>query len=233
MNSLPEEYKKPLKILLYQIKSYGESVGSYRVHVDSDGYFDLAYEQLYVGTGKNQHRINLSEPIQTFFTEIIERLSDSYLNDNGMGVEFEINAETKEMFVNVIGYYYDKDYESTDYSFDEIRERFENFDQFLENHKDLGNTMVMTYEGGGDSGWINDSITGFDGTTVNMNGLVDGEFIDILYGILSSNFGAWGNNEGGNGEIYIYPKEQTMRIDHATNYEKSDFHGKVLTYNLN
>jgi len=233
MQKLPEEYKKSFKILLYQIKSYGESEGSYRAHVDSDGYFDLTYERLYIGKGRNRYKIDLSKPIENFFYEIIESLSDSYLNDNGMGVEFEINAEDKEMVVNVTSYYYGKDYESTNYSFDEIRERFENFDQFLEKHKDLGNTMVITYEGGGDSGWINDSMTGFDGTTVNMRDPIDEEFIDILYGLLSSNFGAWGNNEGGNGEIYIYPKEQTIRIDHTTNYEKSNFHDEVVKYNLN
>jgi hypothetical protein len=80
--------------------------------------------------------------------------------------------------------------------------------------KDYGNTLEITYYGGGDSGQINsygDSQT----SSVQINEDIEStgyEIIDLYHS-------GWENNEGGDGRIKFDFEEGTVMLSHNMNYE--------------
>lgn len=231
MNKLPDEYKSIIKILLHQIKSYGEERAFFIVHVDSDGTYDFN-EGINIGSKYPFHLVKLNEKLELFITKITDELINEYNTDNGMRIIFNFNANNNKLEVDVDQYYWDSEYDSTSYTFDELREKMNNFDDVINQYKHLGQTIAITYEGGGDSGWIDDNITGFDGTTEKLEGPFYEEFLELLYEIISSNFGDWGNDDGGNGSIYIYPKQETLNIEHTTNITSTNTITDVFVMDL-
>lgn len=79
---------------------------------------------------------------------------------------------------------------------------------------DNEDVIAVEYNGGGDSGWIEDLFS---------NGMqVPGTFEDWGYLQLSINFGGWEMDEGSNGAFLINFKDGTIDIEHYDNYETSD-----------
>ena len=80
--------------------------------------------------------------------------------------------------------------------------------------KDYGNTLVITYEGGGDSGQINDY---GDSETSSVRLNQDIEYTG--YEIIDLYHSGWENNEGGDGRIKFNFDEGTVMLSHNMNYE--------------
>lgn len=117
------------------------------------------------------------------------------------------------------------------YTFDELKnqptgqwgQRYEELKKlgdstFIEKMKnDYGNTLEITYDGGGDSGQINDE--GYTKTsTVNINS--DIEYIG--YEIIDIRYSGWENNEGGDGRIVFDFENQLVNIYHNYYVEHSE-----------
>ena len=80
--------------------------------------------------------------------------------------------------------------------------------------KDYGNTLEITYDGGGDSGQIN-SYGDSETSSVHIN--EDIEFTG--YEIIDLYHSGWENNEGGDGRIKFNFEEGTVMLSHNMNYE--------------
>jgi len=80
--------------------------------------------------------------------------------------------------------------------------------------KDYGNTLEITYEGGGDSGQINDY---GDSETSSVRLNQDIEYTG--YEIIDLYHSGWENNEGGDGRIKFDFEEGTVMLSHNMNYE--------------
>ena len=80
--------------------------------------------------------------------------------------------------------------------------------------KDYGNTLEITYEGGGDSGQINDY---GDSETSSVRLNQDIEYTG--YEIIDLYHSGWENNEGGDGRIKFNFDEGTVMLSHNMNYE--------------
>jgi hypothetical protein len=80
--------------------------------------------------------------------------------------------------------------------------------------KDYGNTLEITYEGGGDSGQINDY---GDSETSSVRLNQDIEYTG--YEIIDLYHSGWENNEGGDGRIKFNFEEGTVMLSHNMNYE--------------
>jgi len=80
--------------------------------------------------------------------------------------------------------------------------------------KDYGNTLEITYDGGGDSGQIN-SYGDSETSSVHINEDIEStgyEIIDLYHS-------GWENNEGGDGRIKFDFEEGTVMLSHNMNYE--------------
>lgn len=215
---ITSELKKKFKILFFQILSYGETEAVADCWADAGGYVDEVF-QLYI----KKSTIKLSQEIKDFLREFAEEIYDDYYDgDRSMHIRFIFNAEEKTLEGEYTTYQTEEgEGGMADYSYEEIKSRYPRFDEFLEQRKYTNNEkVVITYDGGGDSGWI------------NTDGQIDSEFEMVLYGFLSSSFGSWGNDDGSRGEIIIDPNTKSITIEHTDFYESSNT-GSAETINFN
>jgi len=89
---------------------------------------------------------------------------------------------------------------------------------FIEKMKnDYGDTLEMTYDGGGDSGQIND-----EGETPTSTVRINRDIEHIGYEIIDIYHSGWENNEGGDGIIVFDFENQTVTLRHTRNVETSE-----------
>lgn len=230
---IPSNLIKPFKILCYQILAYGEDEGHMDVYVDSEGSTNIEYENLYAGP-RNVHRIDTTQEIDNFFSDICDDLTGEYLyrsEDSGGRIVFQINAEQKKIVVDVYEFYKKSYDEGANYTYDEILARFDQYDELIDKIKSLGKIVKVYYNGGGDSGWIDGEFTG-DNSNERFEGQMDQEFEEMLYGLLSSNFGSWGDNDGSSGYFEINTETKNIEIYHTSYEEDSRLFESVRTYDL-
>ena len=88
--------------------------------------------------------------------------------------------------------------------------------EFIEKmKKDYGNTLTINYNGGGDSGQIDDYGKNESDDDVRLNRDIEYtgyEIIDLYHS-------GWENNEGGDGRIVFNFEEKTVMLSHNQNYE--------------
>jgi hypothetical protein len=78
-----------------------------------------------------------------------------------------------------------------------------------------GDFLQVRYDGGGDSGWIEDEIT-----SSKDEKSLDGRVEDLVYSILELFHSGWEINEGSNGSVSFHFKEQLVVIQHNMNYQE-------------
>lgn len=213
MISLTSEQKKQLKILEYQIKSYGGDSAHLQVYVYDGGDLDFASD---FKVKNAPHYIELNDTLRDLFEEIFNDEIESEFGYESSGfVDFNVDAEdsTLEIVVNINTMV--TNYSSEEYDFDQLISRNEAFKGFIEENKKYGSGTV-SYEGGGDSGYIEDyMVTSSD--TVNLSE----DITDTLYGILNT-FGGWEINEGSTGNFYFDFNKEIMIHEHGENYQDSE-----------
>ena len=82
---------------------------------------------------------------------------------------------------------------------------------------DYGNTLEITYDGGGDSGQIND-----EGETPTSVVRINQDIEHIGYEIIDIRYSGWENNEGGDGRIVFDFENQLVNIYHNYYVENSE-----------
>lgn len=184
--------------------------------------------------------------IGTLFEEIKENFdtgnfyNEYYDNENG-SLFFILNAEKKEIIVNYD--YYDMITEESN-----IEKNFSDFsnvaagwrgeertvktltNQNVVNEliKQYSNFCKLRYDGGGDSGWIEDEIETENGITkfkketdADADG-IETNLENISYDLLELYYGGWEINEGSTGSINYNFQEQKVTMTHYQNVESTE-----------
>ena len=156
--------------------------------------------------------------------------NEYYDNENG-SLFFILNAEKKEIIVNYD--YYDMITEESN-----IEKNFSDFsnvaagwrgeertvktltNQNVVNEliKQYGSFCKLRYDGGGDSGWIENEIETENGITVDP----DVNLETISYDLLELYYGGWEINEGSSGSINYNFQEQKVTMTHYQNVESTE-----------
>jgi len=79
-----------------------------------------------------------------------------------------------------------------------------------------GDSCRCSYDGSGDSGWIQDMVDSSKGS----KGLNE-QLEYICYDLLELYYGGWEINEGSNGSIDFNFKDQTVELNHNQNVEEN------------
>ena len=166
--------------------------------------------------------------------------NEYYDNENG-NLFFILNAEKKEIIVNYD--YYDMITEESN-----IEKNFSDFsnvtagwrgeeravktltNQNVVNEliKQYSNFCKLRYDGGGDSGWIEDEIETENGITkikketdADVDG-IEANLETISYDLLELYYGGWEINEGSSGSINYNFQEQKVTMTHYQNVESTE-----------
>jgi hypothetical protein len=84
--------------------------------------------------------------------------------------------------------------------------------------EEYGNTITISYEGGGDDGWLNDNMDTEKQGSVTVPPLLE----SMIYEIISIYHSGYENNEGGYGAITLDLVNKYANIDHTSYYDGDD-----------
>jgi hypothetical protein len=91
---------------------------------------------------------------------------------------------------------------------------------------EYGESCSCSYDGGGDSGWVNEYARCSNGDK-RLNELLE----HICYELLEMYYGGWEINEGSNGSIDFNFENQTVELNHSQNVDENiDEHYMTLKY---
>ena len=165
--------------------------------------------------------------------------NEYYDNENG-SLTFTVNAEKKEIIITYD--YYEMITEDSN-----IEKNFSDFSNLTDNWrggerpvkilanqnvvneliKQYGSFCKLRYDGGGDSGWIENEIETENGikeikkeTDADVDG-VEVNLETISYDLLDLYYGGWEINEGSNGAINYNFHEQKVKMIHYQNIEST------------
>ena len=189
---------------------------------------DEGYVQDYYINCKNRKISDVPSNLNVIFNEICE-LYGRTLYKLGPGSSYEdtnsyfyvdIVIDTKNdslIFKDIDFTEYATEDSGLEYHFDETEEGESMYDRFIEIREFLSNENLneikITYNGGGDSGYIEGTYKTDDGKMGSVPGFLE----DISYDLLED-FGGWEINEGSQGTITINPN--SIYVAHEWNTEE-------------
>ena len=199
-----------------------------------DGEFESLYGPTHGGRNVSDELSFLPGSIEEFFETIRDNFdtgnfyNDYYDNENGT-LTFTIFAERNEIDVMY-------DYNEINTEDSQIEKNFSDFSDMrpgwrgddreakklsdpaiVEELKSVyGDSCNCTYDGGGDSGWVQDMVESSKGSK-GLNQQLE----SICYDLLELYYGGWEINEGSNGSIDFNFKDQTVELNHNQNVEEN------------
>ena len=221
MYKLTEDDLKTLKLFSYYVQSYGEkecdlTVDFYNCSQDYTPNVWYSYSHTQI---EGYDKIN----------ELIDRIAESleledYMEDceNYANVTFNLDAKERKLFIRVHEQMRGER---------EMGTVFEE-DDFNNSVRDLMNQLTddgfksayVTFDGGGDSGYIEGEIITNDGNRISLPSGVE----DFLYYALQQFYGGWEINEGSHGQFNFNPTDKTIVLDfyeHTENmYDRGTIH---------
>jgi hypothetical protein len=229
---LTYDEKRYIRRVCNYLGSLGMTTGVVGFEMDNDQSEltpdDIKWE--YVTHFENNYRAVIPDGLKP----IIQKVMSFVINENKLGqinshnydtinyqrVDFEIDCSSKEITVIYWFSYYGRgDENSVEYDETDDIARFE---RWMENDMseievpDDG-ILTITYNGGGDSGYIESS---FDET----GDAVPAGIEDWCYSELESHFGGWEINEGSDGKFIFDFNKSTVLLLHTMNIEESETH---------
>jgi len=198
----------------------------------------------YKGRGVSDELSFIPGSVDEFFKNISENFdTDLFYNDyydsyNG-GITFTINAEKQNIEVEY--YYYQMDTEEHEIvkTFLEVSQhtnpwrrgeqqlvKLANQEFINKLRNEYGSWVRLSYDGSGDSGWINEEME-----TPNGNERVNSQLEEITYEIIEIWFSGWEINEGSNGNVFFNFDDQEVKIQHDQNIEQEkEDHYKTFSF---
>lgn len=208
--------KKKFKMLMAYLKGFKKESINFELTINGQ---DIEEINIYDG-------IDMTSTFYSYFESIVDPYADK-LYDEGPGsvdnssdyfyVDGDIYPSENKIVFNQVrfteygtedsgNFYYFEDHEG---SGDSIDDYFIEVRKFLEEKKITSATV--TYEGGGDSGYVNSTYESEKGS-----GDVPAGIEDICYGLLEE-YGGWEINEGSQGTI-VFTKDE-IEVNHEWNTE--------------
>lgn len=222
--------KKKFKYLMEFLKQFGFDKIT-QSYVCYDTGLDWGLDEMHCSKDGDQ---SMSKTIKTpsIVRDLLENFFEHYsgeiediVNEVNYGdwsrydVEVEIYPkQNKLIYSHSFVYYYDTQSESSEYEFDDEDEDDDIRVKCTEFLNGIGNPddVTITYDGSGDSGYIESYGNTSSGQRVDLPADIE----DICYRELGSNFGGWEINEGSNGEIII--TNNSLSIYHNWNVETNE-----------
>jgi len=209
-----------------------------------DGEFEKLYGPIYRGRDVSDELSFLPGSIEEVFETIRDNFdtgnfyNDYYDTENG-ALTFRINANGNE--IDVMYDYYTVSTEDShiekDFSdFSDMRPGWRGDDREAKKLSDpaiveelksvYGDSCRCSYDGSGDSGWVNDEVRCSKGR-LKLNEQLE----YICYDLLELYYGGWEINEGSNGSIDFNFEDQTVELNHSQNVEDNvDEHYMTLKF---
>ena len=224
---LTTEEKQYLNRICRYLGSLGMTEGLINFEIDNevDSLSEDYFEWKYVTHFENNYRADIPDNLIPILKKIVNFVvnSDKFEIDynlylNYQQIEIEIDCKSKD--ITVRHYYTFIDRGSTSYDEYDSNEDKEMFDSWMD--EDLKDTEVpeegiltARYNGGGDSGYLESN---FEETGEP----IPAEIEDWCYRELSSNYGGWENNEGGDGVFIFNFNNSTIAHEHTDNIDEND-----------
>jgi hypothetical protein len=219
-NILTPEEKKYLGKISRYLSSLGMSYGEIQFEMEPDQE-GIAYSPNDFPT---HFENNYTAEIPDGLVPILKKIID-YVDDDGLYSEvpydgyliyqrfdITINAMSGEISLTH-SYSYQIEGGSQGIEYDDMIEEWEEKGVFDDTEIPEDNYLVLKYNGGGDSGYIESNFE--SGQSVPT------EVEEWCYQQLEENFGGWEINEGSQGEFQFDFNEKTVILSHAYNIEES------------
>lgn len=209
--------KKQFKVFSYKIQSYGDTKAKMSMYVDNSGEYDIRENNF--ETIPDNHQIEVSEQILDYLDDYIK---DFEFNEDDRYYYIDIIFDTKENTIVYNLWRYYNDVESSGFEVD-FGELSDDFQKAIKKFKYMGKAK-MSYDGGGDSGWLNPDMKYSEGVykLEGHKNKEDDTFENEIYSLLEDHYGAWGNDEGGYGNIIINFKKKKISVEHNSYVEEQD-----------
>ena len=219
---LNEADLKTLKLFSYYVQSYG--VKECDLYVD---YYSCGIDYLPTNWESLPDRTQIEGYDK--INELMERICDSIELENYFDecerygrVEFNFDAKERKMIANAFEQVYGDNDMGTEFTKEDIDEEVLEFMDKLK--QDGFKSGKVTFDGGGDSGYIESKIVLNDGNDEDIPSGVE----DFLYAELQNFYGGWEINEGSHGSFNFEFEENTIWLEFYEHTETMEDRGKVL-----
>jgi hypothetical protein len=222
----PEEKKYLGRIGRY-LRSMGMDYGDIQFEMEPDDD-EISYRENYFPTHfDNNYMAEIPAGLIPILKKIISYVDDEGLyrelpNDSNLiyqRFDITIYANEKKEISLTHTYSFETQGEPQGIEYDDMIEEWEEKGVFNMTEIPEDNYMVLKYNGGGDSGYIESR---FESGLRNPYGeSVPTEVEEWCYQQLEENFGGWEINEGSQGEFQFDFNEKTVILSHTFNNEES------------
>jgi hypothetical protein len=225
-NILTPEEKKYLGKVSRYLASLGMTYGDIIFEMEPDDE-EISYRENYFPTHfENNYTAEIPDGLVPILKKIISYVDDDELyselpNDGNIDYQrFEITIDSVKKEISLTHMYsYQTEGGSEGVEYDDMIEEWEEKGVFDDIEIPEDNYLVLKYNGGGDSGYIESH---FDSGARNPYGeSVPTEVEEWCYQQLEENFGGWEINEGSQGEFQFDFNEKTVILSHTYNIEES------------
>ena len=225
-NILTPEEKKYLGKVSRYLASLGIEYGEIQFEMEPDEQ-GISYNPKDFPTHfENNYTAEIPDGLVPILKKIIDYVDDDGLyselpNDGYIDYQrFEITIDSVKREISLTHMYsYQIEGGSEGVEYDDIIEEWEEKGVFNMVEIPEDNYLVLKYNGGGDSGYIESH---FDSGARNPYGeSVPTEVEEWCYQQLEENFGGWEINEGSQGEFQFDFNEKTVILSHTYNIEES------------
>jgi hypothetical protein len=219
-NILTPEEKKYLGKVSRYLSSLGMSYGEIQFEMDQYDN-EISYNPKDFPTHfDNNYTAEIPDGLVPILKKIIDYVDDSDLFSN-LPDDGEIDYQKFDITINAMSgeislthsYSYQAEGGSQGVEYDEIMEEWEKKGVFNDTSIPEDNYLVLKYNGGGDSGYIESDFENGEPSP--------GEVEEWCYQQLEDNFGGWEINEGSQGEFQFDFNEKTVILSHTYNIEES------------
>lgn len=221
----PDEKKYLRKVTNY-LGSLGMRDGNIEFDADTGTSFEVEnIEWDYITHFSNNFRAEIPSGLIPILQKILNYSNENNLiqeidedDINYQRIEVDIDTKTKDIVLSHWWSFYTRgDGDSIDYDSEEDMEHFREWEetQFHETEIPEDGILTVTYNGSGDSGYLEDLFE------ENNEPLPTG-IEDWCYTQLSNNFGGWENNEGSDGNFIFDFNKKIVTLNHADNIEANE-----------
>lgn len=222
MNTLTPEQIKSLKLFAYYCQGYGaDEVTQYQYMSNCEelDYYDQSWQKEYGSTISGYDAINST--IQEIIDDnVLTSEGDDRDCDNNGQLKISIDCKERNITINVEENRVENNEMVTEFDGIEDEDVLKLFEHMNESNFSEG---VVEFDGGGDSGEIQDKIL-FDG---DIEEEISAGVSDFLYRELENFYGGWEINEGSHGQ-FIFRKSGVIELVFNEHREDSVDLGRVF-----
>jgi hypothetical protein len=219
-NILTPEEKKYLGKISRYLSSLGLNYGEIQFEMEPEED-EIAYNPKDFPTHfDNNYRAEIPDGLVPILKKIIDYVDDDGLyselpNDGYIDYQrFEITIDSVKKEISLTHIYsYQTDGDTQGVEYDDMIEEWEEKGVFNDTEIPEDGYLVLKYNGGGDSGYIESDFENGERSPDEVE--------EWCYKQLEENFGGWEINEGSQGEFQFDFNEKTVILSHTYNIEES------------